>query len=122
MFDWFDTVVPGYCCLILPRIVWPMALADGAIFLSYMIIGGWLLSLSFIKNPHGKVMQGGIFLLALFILLCGLGHAIDVAKVWYPLCDTMVVERLATAAVSMLTWIWAWRHKKMLLQILVLRR
>lgn len=122
MWEWFNRVPSEYCCLILPRIVWPMAVADIAIAVSYFAIGGWMFAVSLRHTPYGKLIQGGRLLLGMFILLCGLGHLMDVIKVWTPICDWLVIERLATATVSVVTWLWAWKHKADLLRIFGVKR
>lgn len=112
MFDWFDAVPERYCCLLLPRVIWPMVAADSAIAISYFAIGGYLLWIGIHRSAYTASLQGWRLMLGLFLILCGLGHLIDVAKIWYPLCDTMWIERVITAAVSVFTWLWAWRNKQ----------
>lgn len=122
MFEWFNSVPAEYfCCLMLPRIVWPMMIADSVIALSYFAIGGWLFMISLKSSVYPSAIRGGRFLLGMFILLCGTGHLIDVIKIWHPLCDTMVVENIATATVSFMTWIWAWMNKDMIVKALGLK-
>jgi hypothetical protein len=121
MFDWFDSVPANYfCCLMLPRILWPMAIADAVIAISYFAIGGWLFMISMKPSVYPTAIRGGRLLLGLFILLCGTGHAIDVIKIWRPMCDTMVIENIATATVSLMTWLWAWANKETIIKAFAL--
>lgn len=114
MFDWFDSSPNQFCCLNLPRVVWPMMFADAAIALAYFVIAVFLIWTYFksVRGGRATVMHAGWMLFGLFIFFCGLGHAIDVVKIFHPVCDTMAVVRLATAAVSMLTCIWLWRNRR----------
>lgn len=121
MFDWLNNVPPEYCCLMLPRIVWPMIFADSIIALSYFAIGGWLLWATATGSAYGRVIQSGRFLLGMFILLCGTGHLIGVVKIWIPVCDTMVFVQLATAGVSLATAVWAWINRALISRMFALK-
>lgn len=114
MFDWFNDIPAKYCCLFLPRVVWPMIFADTLIALSYFTLGIFLVwtFIRSVRQGTAGVMHSGWMLFGLFIFFCGLGHAVDVVKIFYPVCDTMTIVRLITAAVSVLTCIWLIAHRK----------
>lgn len=89
----------GHCYFWRPEILWPHVLGDGLTALAYGIIPTLLYR--FIK-ARPDVKYPYVFLaFSLFILFCGLTHALAIVSVWQPIYRAEAVAKMATAVVSM---------------------
>jgi two-component system cell cycle sensor histidine kinase/response regulator CckA len=93
----------GYCYLWNPRLLWTHVIADGLIALSYAALSIALVVLY--RRTRTTLPFGGSTMLAfgLFIVLCGVTHAMDVWTLWTPSYWTSAGFKVATAAVSVMT-------------------
>ncbi|MDY6785311.1 MAG: ATP-binding protein [Cyanobacteriota bacterium] len=91
----------GMCYLWKPGLVWLHAISDLAIALSYFSIPAMLVYFVYKRKdtPFLKVF----ILFAAFIILCGIGHLMEVWTLWHPNYWTTGIERAATALVSVYT-------------------
>lgn len=94
-----DFMPHGHCYFWRPEILWPHVLGDLFTALSYFIIP--LLLYRFVK-ARPDVKYPYVFLaFSLFILFCGITHALSIVSVWHPIYRMEAVAKVATAAVSM---------------------
>lgn len=91
----------GMCYLWKPGLILLHVISDVAIALSYFSIPA-LLIYFVIKREDAPFLK--VFILfAAFIILCGVGHLLDVWTLWHPNYWTAGIERGATAFVSVYT-------------------
>jgi len=91
----------GHCYFWRPDILWLNVISDGVIALAYFSIPITLLY--FLRRRPDIPFPAMIALFALFIVLCGTGHVLDIWTVWNPLYAMQGAERAATAVVSIFT-------------------
>ena len=108
--DWlFNTsgLAPhGYCLLWEPGLIWLYAISDAAIALAYFSIP---LALVIIGKRRGDlVFRPMLWLFAIFILLCGTTHWLDLATLWTPLYGLQGLVKAATAIASIVTAVVLW--------------
>src|SRR5689334_13418141 len=84
-----------------PDILWTHVVSDAVIALAYFSIPITLLY--FLRRRPDIPFPAMIVLFALFIVLCGSGHVIDIVTVWNPVYALSGAERAATAVVSIFT-------------------
>ena len=91
----------GMCFQWQPEILWMHVIADLVVALAYFSIP---LALALVLHRRRHVpFRGLIVLFALFILLCGLTHAVGIIVLWEPVYRLQGLIKLATAAVSIAT-------------------
>jgi signal transduction histidine kinase len=91
----------GHCYFWRPDILWMHVISDGIIALAYFSIPVTLLF--FLRRRPDVPFPALIALFALFIVLCGTGHVLEIWTVWQPVYALQGVEKAATALVSILT-------------------
>ena len=91
----------GHCYFWRPDILWIHVVSDAVIALAYFSIPVTLLY--FLRRRPDIPFPAMIALFALFIVLCGSGHVIDIVTVWNPVYALSGAERAATAVVSIFT-------------------
>ena len=104
MLNWLfeNTFMPhGHCYFWRPDILWTNVISDGIIALAYFSIPITLLY--FLRRRPDIPFPAMIVLFALFIVLCGSGHIIDIWTVWNPVYGLQGAERAVTAVVSIAT-------------------
>ncbi|OKH18304.1 ATP-binding protein [[Limnothrix rosea] IAM M-220] len=62
-----------------------------------------LMLIYFVRKRHGTPFSQVFVLFSAFIIACGVGHFLDVLKIWAPLSQLSVFEHALTAAVSCYT-------------------
>ncbi len=96
----------GYCLLWEPGMIWLYAISDGAIALAYYSIP---LTLVIIGSRRGDlVFRPMLWLFAIFIVLCGTTHWLDLATLWAPLYGLQALVKAATAIASIVTTVALW--------------
>ena len=96
----------GYCLLWEPGLIWLYAISDTAIALAYFSIP---LTLVIIGRRRGDlVFRPMLWLFAIFIVLCGTTHWLDLATLWTPLYGLQGLVKAATAIASIFTTIALW--------------
>ena len=98
----FEEYMPhGYCYLWMPEVLWLNVLSDAAIFLAYFSIPiSLMIFISRSANfPFGRIT----ILFSLFILTCGLTHAMSIWTVWNGDYGIHGLFKLVTAIVSVIT-------------------
>ncbi|MDY7015763.1 MAG: hypothetical protein SVX43_19645, partial [Cyanobacteriota bacterium] len=91
----------GMCYLWKPGLVMLHAMSDIAIALSYFSIPAMLVY--FIHKREDVPFLNVFVLFAAFIILCGVGHLLDVWTLWHPNYWMTGFERAATGLVSCFT-------------------
>jgi signal transduction histidine kinase len=91
----------GHCYFWRADILWMHVISDGIIALAYFSIPVTLLF--FLRRRPDVPFPAMIVLFALFIVLCGTGHVLEIWTVWQPVYALQGVEKAATAFVSILT-------------------
>lgn len=91
----------GHCYLWEPFTLWGHVISDLLIALAYFSIPITLVFFLYKKNIRQYRLVIALF--AAFILLCGLGHLVDVYNIWNGTYRLSAVIRIATAVVSVLT-------------------
>jgi PAS domain S-box-containing protein len=97
----------GYCLLWQPGLIWLHAVSNLLIGVAYFSIPITLAAL--IRRRPDLVFRPVFALAAAFILLCGLGHMMDVLTLWVPAYGMEGLLKAATAAVSLATAVALWR-------------
>jgi len=72
----------GYCFLWNPRLLWLHALSDALIATAYLTIPFALVY--FARRSPNRSLRLLLYLFGLFIVSCGLTHALDVWTLWHP--------------------------------------
>jgi PAS domain S-box-containing protein len=96
----FDTdfMPHGHCYFWQPEILWPHVIGDAITAVSYFIIP--FILYRFVK-ARADIKYPYVFLaFSLFILFCGITHALAVVSVWNPIYRLEAVFKVATAAIS----------------------
>ena len=96
-----DFMPHGHCYLWRPDILWMHVISDGIIAMSYYSIPITLLF--FLRKRPDIPFPAMIALFALFIVLCGTGHAIEIWTIWNPVYAFSGAWKAVTAAVSVVT-------------------
>jgi PAS domain S-box-containing protein len=101
LIDHASYMAHGYCLLWKPWLVVMHAGSDLLIFASYFAIpvAIWM----FLRRRNDMEMRPLAILFALFILLCGLTHLLQMVTLWWPIYETQGFVKLATAVVSVIT-------------------
>jgi len=96
----------GYCLLWEPGLIWLYAISDGMIALAYFSIPLALVVIG--RRRADLVFRPMLWLFAVFILLCGTTHWLDLATLWTPLYGLQGLVKAATAIASIFTSIALW--------------
>ena len=107
LFNSSDLTPHGFCLLWEPGLLWLHAASDTAIGLAYFTIPFALLT--FIRKRNDVVFGPIVALFAAFILLCGIGHWLDLLTLWVPAYGIAGLVKVTTAIVSILTAIALWK-------------
>ncbi|MBU8539692.1 hybrid sensor histidine kinase/response regulator [Falsiroseomonas tokyonensis] len=106
LFDPAGLTPHGFCLIWEPGLIWAHALAGFAIGLAYFTIPVALAV--FARRRRDLVYRPVIWLFAAFIMLCGVGHWLDILTLWVPAYGIQAVVKVATALVSVATAIALW--------------
>ncbi len=87
----------GFCLLWDPWLIWTHAIGDFVIGASY-----WAISLALISVARRRdlVFKPMFVMFSVFILLCGIGHWIDLVTLWIPAYGVQAIVKAATALAS----------------------
>ena len=119
LYEWIHP--HNFCCAWDDIYRWPMVAGDLIIAFSYFVISTWLYRSS--TSGHGPaLLLKGRFLLGAFVFLCGVGHLLDVVKVWWPICNIVAIERVITAVISLMTALWCFKYRKPLSDLFGIHR
>ncbi|MGH9798081.1 MAG: PAS domain S-box protein, partial [Candidatus Polarisedimenticolia bacterium] len=91
----------GHCYLWQPALVWLHAASDGLIFLAYVSIPVTLAW--FVRRRADLPFHWMFAAFGLFIVACGLTHAMEIWTLWVPLYWLSGTVKAVTAAVSVAT-------------------
>jgi PAS domain S-box-containing protein len=97
----------GFCLSWDPGLLWLHALADIGTGLAYLVIPAFIVTLN--RARPDLVLRPFAVLFALFILLCGAGHWLDLLTLWVPAYGVEGLVKAATAVVSILSAVTLWR-------------
>jgi hypothetical protein len=97
LFDIKNFMPQGSCFLWYPNILWMHVISDIAIAFSYLSIA---LSICYIMKNNRRLRNLTFIMLAVFILMCGLTHLMNVIIMWYPVYRLAAVLKAATAGVA----------------------
>jgi len=106
----------GHCYLWKPQLVGLHLVSDLLIAIAYFSIPSLLIY--FVCKRRDVPFHKVFFLFSSFIILCGLGHLLEVWTLWYPAYWLTGIEGALTALVSCYT---AWKMVTLLPQFLALR-
>ncbi len=104
MLDWLfenDFMPHGHCYYWRPDILWMHVVSDAVIALAYFSIPITLLY--FLRRRPDLPFPAMVVLFAVFIVLCGSGHVIEIFTVWNPIYSLQGIEKAATALASIAT-------------------
>ena len=96
----------GFCLLWEPGLIWLYAISDAAIALAYYSIPLTLIIIG--RRRSDLVFRPMLWLFAVFILLCGTTHWLDLATLWTPLYGLQGLVKAATGIASIFTSIALW--------------
>ncbi len=106
LFDLAGLTPHGFCLLWEPGLLWTYAIADLGIGVAYFTIP--LALAIFARRRRDLVFKPVFWLFAIFILLCGTTHLLDVLTLWVPAYGVQALVKVATASISMVTAIALW--------------
>ena len=107
LFDSSSFSPHGFCLLWDPALLWTYALSDIGIGLAYFSIP--LALTIFVRRRTDIVLRPVFWLFAIFTLLCGLSHWLDVLTLWIPAYGLEGIVKAATAIISCVTAFMLWR-------------
>ena len=106
LFDTSGLSPHGYCLLWEPGLIWLYAVSDAIIALAYFCIPLTLVIVG--KRRNDLIFRPLLWLFAVFILLCGTTHLLDVFTLWAPLYGLQGLVKAATAIASTATALALW--------------
>ncbi len=106
LFDSTGLTPHGFCLLWDPWLIWTYATSDFAIGIAYFTIPVSLLV--FARQRRDLAYRPVFLLFAVFILLCGATHFLDVVTLWQPAYGLEALTKAATAIVSGATAVALW--------------
>ncbi len=106
LFDTSGLSPHGYCLLWEPGLIWLYAVSDTIIALAYFSIPLTLVIVG--KRRSDLVFRPLLWLFAVFILLCGTTHWLDLFTLWAPLYGLQGLVKAATAIASIATAVALW--------------
>ncbi len=96
----------GFCLAWQPELIWLHVSSDAVIALAYFGIAA---ALAVFVSRRDDLALGWIFwMFALFILACGLTHAIEIWTLWEPVMASRAAVKAITALASIMTAILLW--------------
>lgn len=102
-----DSFMPhGHCYLWLPNILWLHVISDSLIAASYFSIPFALVYL--LKKRTDLAYKKVFWMFGVFIMACGVTHAMNIWTIWDPLYRLDGVIKAVTAAASLATAIFLW--------------
>jgi|GEM_PF-2000264 len=102
LFDGRGFLPHATCFLLKPDLIWLHVASDAVIALSYFMIPAVLVW--FIRKRQTPLsFAWALSLFALFIVMCGISHVLDIVTIWKPIYYLQGYEKALTAAVSLLT-------------------
>jgi len=96
-----DYMPHGHCYLWKPEILWLNVISDVLITFAYFSIP--IAIYYFVKQRSDLQFKGIFILFSLFILFCGITHAISIFVIWHGIYGIHGLAKLATAIVSCIT-------------------
>jgi PAS domain S-box-containing protein len=96
----------GFCLLWQPGLIWLHALSDIGIGLAYFAIPVVVVAILRLRPDIG--FRPVFVLFAAFILLCGMGHWLDLITLWMPAYGIEGVVKALTAVTSIATFFALW--------------
>lgn len=96
-----DYMPHGHCYLWKPEILWLNVTSDILITFAYFSIP--IAIYYFVKQRPDLQFKGIFILFSLFILFCGITHAISIFVIWHGIYGIHGLAKLATAIVSCVT-------------------
>ena len=109
--DWLFHTSPltphGFCMLWEPWLIWSFVTGDALTALAYFVIP--LALTRFVQKRPDTSFRPVFWLFALFILLCGTTHWLELLTIWVPAYGLEAVSKLATAAASIATAVAVWK-------------
>lgn len=96
-----DYMPHGHCYLWKPEILWLNVISDVLITFAYFSIP--IAIYYFVKQRADLQFKGIFILFSLFILFCGITHAISIFVIWHGIYGIHGLAKLATAIVSCIT-------------------
>ena len=95
-----DRYMPhGYCLLWQPELVWMHVISDIVIFFAYFAIPGAIVFI-LLKRKQSLPFRWVFVMFALFIVMCGLTHLVNIFVLWYPFYYFQGIIKAITALVS----------------------
>jgi PAS domain S-box-containing protein len=107
LFDPSGLTPRGFCLLWEPGLLWLNALADLGIGSAYFAIS--LALFSIIRRRSDVKFRPMVLLFATFVLLCGIGHWLDLLTLWVPAYGVEGLVKAVTAASSIVTAVTVWK-------------
>lgn len=106
------------CLLHDPLLVWTIALADAltsAAYASVVVLGAYLWWRAGRAGglPEHKMPLREIVLVLGFIASCGIGHAIDVVEMWWPMPQIKAVSAAVTSVASWAAVVAIWSRRRL---------
>lgn len=104
MLNWIfenDFMPHGHCYFWRPDILWTQVVSDAVIAAAYFSIPVTLLY--FLRRRPELPFPAMIVLFAVFIVLCGSGHVLEIWTVWHPVYALQGVIKALTAVASLAT-------------------
>jgi PAS domain S-box-containing protein len=96
----------GFCLAWQPELIWLHVSSDAVIALAYFGIAAALAV--FVSRRDDLALGWMFWMFALFILACGLTHAIEIWALWQPVYGLQGVVKAITAVASIMTAILLW--------------
>ena len=96
----------GFCLAWQPELIWLHVSSDAVIALAYFGIAAALAV--FVSRRHDLALGWMFWMFALFILACGLTHAIEIWALWQPVYGLQGVVKAITALASIMTAVLLW--------------
>lgn len=96
-----DYMPHGHCYLWKPEILWLNVISDVLITFAYFSIP--IAIYYFVKQRADLQFKGIFILFSLFILFCGITHAISIFVIWHGIYGIHGIAKLVTAIVSCIT-------------------
>lgn len=106
LFDSSGLTPHGFCLLWEPGLIWTYAVSDIAIGVAYFTIP--LALAVFVRRRRDLVFRPLFWLFAIFILLCGASHWLDVLTLWVPAYGVEAAVKAMTGIVSLVTAVALW--------------
>lgn len=107
----------GHCILWKPQLLFPIVISDVVIFLSYISIPAVIYTFYKKRDDLTATAKKVLLLFVMFILLCGITHAISAYNYWNAEYWFEMYFKVATAVVSLVTALLLFKLRPVLLSI-----